>query len=131
VATALRIAKVRMGHDLSFGEAAPGVATLVHQVLAAAGCAVPFCIFGHSHAACHLQLSGGVGDYLNTGTWSSDYRSATGGGQPVPDSQKRTWIELAYDGSDNRQAKLLHWATGPVEHPGDSSTLIERAAGAV
>jgi UDP-2,3-diacylglucosamine pyrophosphatase LpxH len=131
VATALRIAKVRMGHDLSFGEAAPGVATSVHQVLAAAGCAVPFCIFGHSHAACHLQLPGGVGDYLNTGTWSSDYRSATGRGQPVPDSQKRTWIELAYDDSDNPQAKLLHWATGPVEHPGHSSTLIEGAAGTV
>jgi UDP-2,3-diacylglucosamine pyrophosphatase LpxH len=111
LATLVRIAKVRMGHDLSFGEAAPGIATSVHQVLAAAGCAVPFCIFGHSHAASHLRLSGGVGDYLNTGTWSTDYRAATGGGQPAPDSQRRTWVELTGHGSDNPQATLLHWVT--------------------
>jgi hypothetical protein len=45
LATALRIAKVRLGHDLSFRDAAPGVATSVHRVLAAAGCPVPFCVF--------------------------------------------------------------------------------------
>jgi len=101
LATALRIAKVRLGHDLSFREAAPGVATSVHRVLAAAGCAVPFCVFGHSHAACHLRLPEGDGEYLNTGTWSSDYRPATGGVQHVPDSQRRTWIELTRRGSDN------------------------------
>jgi hypothetical protein len=100
---------------LSFRDAAPGVATAVHRSLAAAGCAVPFCIFGHSHAACHLQLPEGVGEYLNTGTWSSDYREATGGVQHVANSQKRTWIELTRRGSDNAQAKLLHWAGGPVE----------------
>ena len=68
LATALRIAKVRLGHDLSFREAAPGVAISVHRLLAAAGCAVPFCVFGHSHAACHLRLPKADGDYLNTGT---------------------------------------------------------------
>jgi UDP-2,3-diacylglucosamine pyrophosphatase LpxH len=125
LATALRIAKVRLGHDLSFREAAPGVATSVHRVLDAAGCAVPFCVFGHSHAACHLRLPEGDGEYLNTGTWSSDYRPATGGVQHVPDSQRRTWIELTRRGSDNPQAKLLHWASGPVENLHPMSGSIE------
>jgi UDP-2,3-diacylglucosamine pyrophosphatase LpxH len=130
LATALRIAEVRLGQDLSFREAAPGIATSVHRVLAAARCAVPFCVFGHSHAACHLRLSDGVGEYLNTGTWSSDYRSATGAVRHVPDSQRRTWIELTRGGSDNPQATLLHWASGPVENPRYGSGSIETAAGA-
>jgi UDP-2,3-diacylglucosamine pyrophosphatase LpxH len=130
LATALWIAKVRLGHDLSFGEAAPEIATSVHRVLGAAGCAVPFCVFGHSHAACHLRLSEGVGEYLNTGTWSTDYRSATGGVQRVPDSQRRTWIELTRRGSDPPQARVLHWASGPVENPRHRSNSINGAVGA-
>ena len=94
LATALRIAKVRLGHDLSFREAAPGGRHQRIELLAAAGCAVPFCVFGHSHAACHLRLPKRTASISTPATWSSDYRPATGGVQYVPDSQRRTRIEL-------------------------------------
>ena len=124
-ATAARIARTRLARGPSFGDAAPEVATSVHRVLAAAGCAVPFCVFGHTHAACHLRLPGWVGQYLNTGTWSTDYRRAMNRRQPVPDPQRRTWVELRGYPKENPQARLLHW----VEGPDPASRVSERAVG--
>ena len=124
-ATAARIARTRLARGPSFGDAAPEVAESVHRVLASAGCAVPFCVFGHTHAACHLRLPGGVGQYLNPGTWSTDYRRVVNGGQPVPDPPRRTWIEFIAHGSDNPQARLLHSA----EHPASAPHLIEQTIG--
>jgi len=111
-ATAARIAKTRLAGGPSFGDAAPEVATSIHRVLAAAAYAVPFCVFGHTHAARHLRLPGGVGQYLNTGTWSTDYRRAVNRRRPVPDPRWRTWVELSGHGSNNPQARLLHWVEG-------------------
>jgi UDP-2,3-diacylglucosamine pyrophosphatase LpxH len=124
-ATAARIARTRLARGPSFGDAAPEVATSVHRVLAAAGCAVPFCVFGHTHAACHRRLPGGVGQYLNAGTWSTDYRRAVNRRRPVPDPRRRTWVELSGHGSDNPQARLLHW----VEGRDPASRVSERAVG--
>jgi UDP-2,3-diacylglucosamine pyrophosphatase LpxH len=126
-ATAARIARTRLARGPSFGDAAPEVAGSVHRVLAASGCAVPFCVFGHTHAACHLRLPGGVGQYLNPGTWSTDYRRAVIGGQPVPDPPRRTWIEFAGCGSDNPRARLLQWAERPAPaSPATGQTIGRR-----
>lgn len=124
-ATAARIARSRLARGPSFGDAAPEVATSVHRVLAAAGCAVPFCVFGHTHAARHLRLPGGACHYLNTGTWSTDYRRVVNRRLPLPDPRRRTWVELSGHGSGNPQARLLHW----VEGPGPASRVNERAVG--
>jgi UDP-2,3-diacylglucosamine pyrophosphatase LpxH len=123
--TAARIVKTRLTGGRSFGDAAPEVAASVHRVLAAAGCAVPFCVFGHTHAACHLRLPGGVAQYLNTGTWSTDYRRAVNRRRPVPDPRRRTWVELSGHGSHNPQARLLQW----VEGPDPASRVSQRAVG--
>jgi UDP-2,3-diacylglucosamine pyrophosphatase LpxH len=124
VATAARIARTRLARGPSFRSAAPDVAASVHRVLAAAGCAVPFCVFGHTHAACHLRLPGGVGQYMNAGTWSTDYGRAVNR-QPTPDPPRRTWIDFVGHGSDRPQAKLLRWA----EHPASASHIIEQTIG--
>ena len=110
---AARIARTRLAGGPSFKDLAPAVAASVHRVLSTAGCAVPFCVFGHTHVACHLQLPGGVGQYLNTGTWSTDYRRAPNRRQPVSDPRRRTWVELSRHGRGNLQARLLHWVGGP------------------
>ena len=124
---AARIARTRLARGPSFGDAAPEVATSVHRVLAAAGCGVPFCVFGHTHAALHLGLPGGVGHYLNTGTWSTDYRRAVNRRRPVPDSRRRTWVELSDRGSDDPQARLLQWVEGPDPASRISEPAIGRA----
>jgi hypothetical protein len=124
VATAVRIARTRLARGPSFRDAAPDVAASVHRVLAAAGCAVPFCVFGHTHAACHLRLPSGVGQYMNAGTWSTDYGRAVHR-QPLPDPPRRTWIDFVGHGSDRPQARLLRWA----EPPASASHIIEQTIG--
>lgn len=42
---------------------------VVHRLLHAAGQAVPFYVFGHTHCAEELPLADGTARYLNAGTW--------------------------------------------------------------
>ena len=129
-ATAVRIAKVRLTGSMSFREASWHVAAAVHGMLADAGSSVPFCVFGHTHTACHLQLNGGDGVYLNTGTWSTDMGRAVPGRRAVPHPPRRTWVEVTTSqGSDGPRSRLLRWVGAPVEIPGPTSGVSDQVVG--
>jgi UDP-2,3-diacylglucosamine pyrophosphatase LpxH len=81
----------------------------IHHLLRAAGQAVPFYVFGHTHHAEELPLVDGTARYLNTGTWKmSPERTA-----PAPG----TFVEITGEpGTIEPVAKLLRW-NDELGHP--------------
>jgi hypothetical protein len=111
---ALRIARARLAGGPSFREKAPAVAAAVQRVLATAGYPVPFCVFGHTHLACRVRARDAPGEYLNTGTWSTDYRRGVPG-RPSGPTPRRTWVEVTASGNKGPQASLWSWNDTPME----------------
>jgi UDP-2,3-diacylglucosamine pyrophosphatase LpxH len=111
---ALRVARARLAGGPSFWEKTPEVAAAIHRVLATAGYPVPFCVFGHTHVACRVRRDA-PGEYLNTGTWSTDYRRVAPGRPSVPNPPRRTWVEVTAGGSKGPQASLWAWSQTPTE----------------
>jgi hypothetical protein len=74
----------------------------IHRVLGAAGQAVPFYVFGHTHLAEALPPAGDTARYLNTGTW----RALTGRSAPAPG----TFVQITGEpGATGPVATLLRW----------------------
>jgi UDP-2,3-diacylglucosamine pyrophosphatase LpxH len=74
----------------------------VHRILCAAGQAVPFYVFGHTHHPEELALADGTARYLNAGTWASTTRSAP--------PAAGTFVEITGEpGAIRPVAKLLRW----------------------
>jgi UDP-2,3-diacylglucosamine pyrophosphatase LpxH len=92
----------------------------VHRLLSAAGQAVPFYVFGHTHCAEALSLPDGTARYLNAGTWQmSRQRTASPPG---------TFVEItAGPGAVEPVATLLRWndeAGRPqAAHPPERSSV--------
>jgi hypothetical protein len=92
----------------------------VHRRLHAAGQAVPFYVFGHTHCAEALSLPDGTARYLNAGTWQmSRQRTASPPG---------TFVEItAGPGAVEPVATLLRWndeAGRPqAAHPPERSSV--------
>lgn len=76
-------------------------ARTTHELLAGAGCAVPFYVLAHTHAAEDRSLTQAAGDprYLNAGTWS---RLAPTG------ARRQCYVELR-DNGGAPSAQLLDW----------------------
>jgi UDP-2,3-diacylglucosamine pyrophosphatase LpxH len=78
----------------------------IHRVLCAAGQAVPFYVFGHTHHPEELALPDGSARYLNAGTWVSAGLPA---GRPAPASAG-TFVEITGGpGTAAPVARLLRW----------------------
>ena len=77
----------------------------VDAVLARAGLAVPFYVFGHAHRAEQVAIGPGA-TYLNTGTWSTmlprDLR-------PARPSAALTFVEIEVPAGREPRAELLRW----------------------
>ena len=74
----------------------------IHRLLCAAGQAVPYYVFGHTHHAEELALPDGSARYLNAGTWVS-------AGLPAPASAG-TFVEITGGpGTAAPIARLLRW----------------------
>lgn len=79
----------------------------VHGLLAAAGAAVPFYVFGHTHGADERALDEGprAPRYFNTGTWSLAVRPA-----PGRSADSMSYVELSRTGPDDSPtARLAVW----------------------
>jgi UDP-2,3-diacylglucosamine pyrophosphatase LpxH len=78
----------------------------VADVLAGAGAATAFCVFGHTHVAADepLRLRPGGPRYLNAGTWSSLLRRGRDGAL-----DRRRWVEIEHGGGVPPTAALRHW----------------------
>jgi UDP-2,3-diacylglucosamine pyrophosphatase LpxH len=92
---------VRRGGDLM-----ATAARSVSEVLAAAGAATAFCVFGHTHVAADRPLHPRPHGprYLNAGTWSSLVRRGRDGAL-----DRRRWVEIEHGGGAPPTAALRHW----------------------
>jgi hypothetical protein len=79
----------------------------IDGALRAAGQAVPYYVFGHTHLAEERPLGGGDARYLNTGTWSA----AVPRGDPASPAPCRfTFVEITDGpGGSGPAARLLRW----------------------
>jgi UDP-2,3-diacylglucosamine pyrophosphatase LpxH len=78
----------------------------IHRLLRAAGQAVPFYVFGHTHHPEELALPDGSARYLNAGTWAS---AGLPEGRPAPASAG-TFVEITGGpGTAAPVARLLRW----------------------
>jgi hypothetical protein len=78
----------------------------IHRLLRAAGQAVPYYVFGHTHHPEELALPDGSARYLNAGTWVS---ASLPGGRPAPASVG-TFVEITGGpGTTAPVARLLRW----------------------
>jgi UDP-2,3-diacylglucosamine pyrophosphatase LpxH len=79
----------------------------IDDALRAAGQAVPYYVFGHTHLAEERPLGGGDARYLNTGTWSA----AVPRGDPASPAPCRfTFVEITDGpGGSGPAARLLRW----------------------
>jgi UDP-2,3-diacylglucosamine pyrophosphatase LpxH len=74
----------------------------VHHLLCAAGQAVPFYVFGHTHYPEELALADGTTRYLNAGSWESTRQSAA--------APRGTFVEITGEpGAARPVARLLRW----------------------
>jgi hypothetical protein len=75
---------------------------VVHHFLCAAGQAVPFYVFGHTHYPEELALADGTTRYLNAGSWESTPQS--------PVAPRGTVVEITGEpGATRPAARLLRW----------------------
>jgi UDP-2,3-diacylglucosamine pyrophosphatase LpxH len=78
----------------------------IHRLLRAAGQAVPYYVFGHTHYPEELALPDGSARYLNAGTWGS---AGSPEGRPAPASAG-TFVEITGGaGTAAPVARLLRW----------------------
>jgi UDP-2,3-diacylglucosamine pyrophosphatase LpxH len=78
----------------------------IHRLLRAAGQAVPFYVFGHTHLPEEFALPDGSARYLNAGAWVS---AGLPKGRPAPASAA-TFVEITGGpGTTTPVARLLRW----------------------
>ncbi|MDQ3779126.1 MAG: hypothetical protein M3354_01075 [Chloroflexota bacterium] len=83
-------------------------ALVIHQLLQAAGKAVPFYVFGHAHRADQLPLAvdASTPSYLNSGSWTGADRALL----PSPGGRHFTFIEISRKPNTLEPvARLLRW----------------------
>lgn len=117
LSTARRVIAFRLSRSgrHSFRSDAPRVAAAVLDLLRSADRAVPFCVFGHAHAARAVLFGDGRGGYLNCGTWCTDQRRHSRDAHTGEGLARRIWVEVACSSCTATSATLWQWVDGPTK----------------